>query len=155
MQLLTSNFYCSSLGAGLIFLPLLLPSVLAPLVGKYSDVRGPRLPVILGFLLGTPFVILLMLVDSSGTRQIALLCALLTLVGLSYPMAITAILAEYTYTVDAEEMKRGEGCFGEMGAYAQAVSFPSILFFPSLNHHHRYLPALPFSFSQSEIRAAY
>ena len=63
-------FGWSSLGAGLIFLPLLLPSFAAPLVGKYSDTRGPRLPVFLCFLLGTPFVTLLLLVDHSGTRQV-------------------------------------------------------------------------------------
>lgn len=114
-------FGWSSLGAGLIFLPLLLPSSVAPLVGKYSDTHGPRLPVFLGFLLGAPFVTLLLLVNHSGIRQVVLLCALLALVGVSYPMGITAILAEFTYTVDAEEKRRGEGCFGEMGAYAQAV----------------------------------
>lgn len=63
-------FGWSSLGAGLIFLPLLLPSFAAPLVGKYSDARGPRLPVFLCFLLGTPFVTLLLLVDHSGIRQV-------------------------------------------------------------------------------------
>ena len=115
-------FGFGSLGAGLVFLPLLLPSFLAPLVGKYSDSHGPRLPVFIGFLLGTPFVTLMLLVDHSGTRQLVLLCALLALAGFSYPMGITAILAEFTYAVDAEEKRRGKGCFGDMGAYAQAVS---------------------------------
>ena len=115
-------FGWTSLGAGLIFLPLLLPSFLAPFVGMYSDSHGPRLPVFFGFLFGAPFVILLLLVDHSGLRQIVLMCALLALLGLAYPMGITAILAEFTYTVDAEEKRRGKGCFGEMGAYAQAVS---------------------------------
>ena len=114
-------FGWSSLGAGLIFLPLLLPSFAAPLVGKYSDSRGPRLPVFLCFLLGSPFVTLLLLVDHSGTRQVVLLCALLALAGFSFPMGITAVLVEFTYAVDAVEKRRGEGCFGEMGAYAQAV----------------------------------
>lgn len=50
-----------------------------------------------------------------------LLCALLALAGFSFPMGITAVLVEFTYAVDAEEKRRGEGCFGEMGAYAQAV----------------------------------
>lgn len=114
-------FGFGSLGAGLMFLPLLLPSFLAPLVGKYSDSHGPRLPVFIGFLLGTPFITLMLLVDHSGVRQLVLLCALLALAGFSYPMGITAILAEFTYAVDAEEKRRGKGCFGDMGAYAQAV----------------------------------
>ncbi|KAL8797023.1 MAG: hypothetical protein Q9195_000794 [Heterodermia aff. obscurata] len=113
-------FGWSSLGAGLMFLPLLLPSFAAPLVGKYSDTRGPRLPMFLCFLLGCPFVTLLLLVDHSGTRQVVLLCSLLALAGFSFPMGITAVLVEITNAVDAEEKRRGEGCFGEMGAYAQA-----------------------------------
>lgn len=122
------------IGAGLIFLPLLLPSFLAPLVGKYADLHGPRLPVFIGFVLGTPFVVLLILVGHSGIRQIVLLCALLALLGLSYPMVITAILAEFTYTVNAEEKKRGEGCFGEMGPYAQAVCIHSFTRSYSMSH---------------------
>ena len=130
-------FGWSSLGAGLIFLPLLLPSFAAPLVGMYSDAHGPRLPVFLCFLLGTPFVTLILLVDHSGIRQVVLLCALLALAGFSFPMGITAVLVEFTYAVDAEETRRGEGCFGEMGAYAQAVriftSPPLPLCYPNWN----------------------
>ena len=127
-------FGWSSLGAGLIFLPLLLPSFAAPLVGKYSDTRGPRLPVFLCFLLGTPFVTLLLLVDHSGIEQIVLLCALLALAGFTFPMGITAVLVEFTYAVDAEEKRRGEGCFGEMGAYAQAVCiFRTLVLPPTLS----------------------
>ena len=92
--------------------------------------HGPRLPVFIGFVLGTPFVVLLILVDRSGIRQIVLLCALLALLGLAYPMGITAILAEFTYTVNEEEKKRGEGCFGEMGPYAQAVRISFVYFHP-------------------------
>ena len=125
-------FGWSSLGAGLIFLPLVLPSFASPLVGMYSDSHGPRLPVFLCFLLGTPFVTLLLLVDHSGTQQVVLLCALLALAGSSFPMGITAVLVEFTYAVDAEEKRRGKGCFGEMGAYAQAVCIFRGLFVPSL-----------------------
>ena len=112
-------FGWTSLGAGLIFLPLTIPSFLAPLIGMYSDKRGPRLPVFLGFALGTPVLVLLRLVSHSGIRQVILLCALLALLGGVYPLVITPLLAEFTYAVDAEEKKRGEGCFGDGGAYAQ------------------------------------
>ena len=47
-------------------------------------------------------------------------------------MGITAVLVEFTYAVDAEEKKRGEGCFGEMGAYAQAVRIIFAPFCPPL-----------------------
>ena len=112
-------FGWSSLGAGLIFLPLTIPSFVAPLIGIYSDKRGPRLPVFLGFVLATPVLVLLRLVSHGGIRQVILLCALLALVGVAYPLVITPLLAEFAYAVDSEEKKRGEGCFGDGGAYAQ------------------------------------
>jgi MFS family permease len=113
-------FAWTSLGAGLIFLPLTIPSFVAPAIGIYSDKRGPRLPVFLGFVIGTPALVLLRLVSHSGIRQIVLLCVLLTVFGVAYSFVITPLLAEFTYAVDAEEKKRGEGCFGDGGAYAQA-----------------------------------
>ena len=115
-----NQFEFTSLGAGLIFLPLTIPSFVAPAIGVYSDKRGPRLPVFLGFIIGTPVLVLLRLVSHTGIRQIVLLCVLLTFLGVAYSMVITPLLAEFTYAVDAEEKKRGEGCFGDIGAYAQA-----------------------------------
>lgn len=113
-------FGWTSLGAGLIFLPLTIPSFVAPAIGIYSDKRGPRLPVFLGFVIGTPALVLLRLVSHSSIRQIVLLCVLLAVFGIAYSFVITPLLAEFTYAVDAEENKRGEGCFGDGGAYAQA-----------------------------------
>lgn len=42
-------FNFTSLGAGLIFLPSALPAFFAPVVGKYVDTRGTRLPAVVGF----------------------------------------------------------------------------------------------------------
>ncbi|KAL8832710.1 MAG: hypothetical protein Q9191_000111 [Dirinaria sp. TL-2023a] len=113
-------FGWTSLGAGLIFLPLTIPSFAAPAVGWYSDKKGPRLPVFLGFLLGAPFLILLRLVNHGGTNQIVVLCVLMTFLGVTMTMVITPLLAEFTYVVDAEERRRGPHSFGDRGAYAQA-----------------------------------
>lgn len=113
-------FGWTSLGAGLIFLPLTIPSFVAPAIGVCSDKRGPRFPIFLGFVIGTPALVLLRLVSHSDVRQIVLLCVLLTVLGVAYTLVITPLLAEFTYAVDAEEKKRGEGCFGDIGAYAQA-----------------------------------
>lgn len=108
-----------SLGAGLIFLPLVLPSFLAPLIGAYVDRHGPRLPTFLGFLLATPFLVLLLLISHPGIRQIVLMCALLALLGFALTMVMTPLMAEITYEVDAQE-KAQPGKFGPKGAYAQA-----------------------------------
>lgn len=108
-----------SLGAGLIFLPIVLPSFLAPLIGAYADRHGPRLPTFLGFLLATPFLVLLLLVSHPGIRQIVLMCALLALLGFALTMAMTPLMAEITYGVAAQENAQ-PGRFGPKGAYAQA-----------------------------------
>ena len=112
-------FSWTSLGAGLIFLPFALPSLCAPLIGKHIDAHGTRLPAVLGFLLSTPPLILLRLVDHSGIRQIVLLCALLALLGLTLTMAMLPCFAEITYVVTIKE-KAHPDAFGKKGAYAQA-----------------------------------
>ncbi|KAL8740877.1 MAG: hypothetical protein Q9190_006460 [Brigantiaea leucoxantha] len=112
-------FGWSSLQAGLIFLPLMLPSLFAPLVGAFSDKYGARLPITIGFVLAMPFLILLRLVDRSGKGQIVLLCALLTSLGATLTIMMTPLLAEITYTLEAKQ-KIHPGLFGEKGAYAQA-----------------------------------
>ncbi|KAI4216466.1 MAG: hypothetical protein LQ351_000955 [Letrouitia transgressa] len=108
-----------SLGAGLIFLPVVLPSFLSPLVGAFSDKYGARLPACIGFVITTPFVILLRLVNHSGVEQVVLLCALLALVGTGLTIVLTPVLAEFSYIVGTKE-KKHPGLFGEKGAYAQA-----------------------------------
>lgn len=108
-----------SLGAGLIFLPVVLPSFLSPLMGAFSDKYGSRLPACIGFVLTTPFVILLRLVNHSGQEQVVLLCALLALTGAGLTIVLTPVLAEFSYTVGTKE-KKHPGLFGEKGAYAQA-----------------------------------
>ena len=113
-------FQWTSLGAGLIFLPLTIPSFAAPAVGWYSDKKGPRLPVFLGFLIGAPFLVLLRVVNHSGTNQIVVLCVLMAFLGVTMTMVVTPLLAEFTYVVDAEERRRGPHSFGDRGAYAQA-----------------------------------
>ncbi|KAL8942034.1 MAG: hypothetical protein Q9216_001887 [Gyalolechia sp. 2 TL-2023] len=112
-------FGWGSLGAGLIFLPLVLPSFMAPLVGAFSDKHGARLPTSVGFVLSMPFLILLRLVDHGGRQQIVILCVLLTLLGIALTIVLTPLLAEVTYILDEKE-KHHPGLFGEKGAYAQA-----------------------------------
>lgn len=121
-----NTFNWDSLGAGLIFLPIVVVSFLGPVVGYLTDKHGPRMYAIAGYLLGCPFLILLRLVDHNSLEQKALLCALLALIGLCLTLEITPMMAEITYAVNAKAERRPPGFFGKNGAYAQAYSLFNI-----------------------------
>lgn len=112
-------FRWGSTGGGLIFLPLILPSFVAPLVGYWSDKRGPRVPTALGFVLAVPFLVAMRAANHGGIGQIVLLCALLACLGVALSMAMTPLLAEITYIINVKE-KSHPGIFGRRGAYATA-----------------------------------
>ncbi|KAF2721364.1 MFS general substrate transporter [Polychaeton citri CBS 116435] len=116
------TFKWDSIGAGLIFLPIVGTSFLSPFFGHLSDKYGPRWLATAGFLAGCPFLILLRLVDSDTLRQKVLLCALLALIGITLTLVLTPLMAEITYAVDAKARRRAVGYFGRNGAYAQAYS---------------------------------
>lgn len=120
-------FSWTSLGAGLIFLPFALPAFSTPLIGKYIDVHGSRLPAVCGFLFASVPVILLRLVDHDGIRQIVLLCALLVMLGFLLAVAMMPFLTEITHVVASEE-KANPGTFGKRGAYAQAYGLYNCAF---------------------------
>ena len=112
-------FGWTSIGAGLIFLALVVPSFIAPFVGHISDKAGPRWLVVGGFLLSCPIFVLLRLVNHDSLEQKILLCALLALLGACLTTVMTPLLAEIMYVVEAKE-KKHPGIYGEKGAYAQA-----------------------------------
>ena len=112
-------FGWSSLGGGLIFLPLIIPTLIAPLAGMWADRKGPRWPAVAGFLVLGPPVILLRFVDHGGIRQIVLLCALLAIVGFACAFAYVPLEAEIAYLVRQKERSHPE-VFGGRGAYATA-----------------------------------
>ena len=112
-------FGWGSTGGGLIFLPLILPSFAAPLIGYWSDNRGPRVPTVLGFLVAVPFLVAMRAVDHGGIDQMVLLCALLACLGVALSMAMTPLLAEITYIIHIKETTH-PGVFGRRGAYATA-----------------------------------
>lgn len=120
-------FNFSSLGAGLVFLPFALPAFFAPLIGKYVDAHGTRLPAVVGFLSCAPPLVLLLLVNHSGIRQVVLLCALLAVLGFTLTVAMMPIIVEVTYIVTAIE-KKHPGGFGGRGAIAQAYGIYNCAF---------------------------
>lgn len=112
-------FHWDSVGAGLIFLALIVPSLAAPLVGWISDRYGPRWPCVVGFILAIPFWVLLRLITHDSLNQKVLFCTLLALIGLALTLVVPPLMAEITYVVEAKEKQR-PGRFGTTGAYAQA-----------------------------------
>lgn len=120
-------FGFNSLGAGLVFLPVALPAFFAPVVGKYIDTHGTRLPAVVGLLACAPPLVLLLLVNHSGIRQIVLLCALLAMLGLALTVAMVPFFVEVTYVVATME-KNHPGVFGARGAFAQAYGLYNCAF---------------------------
>lgn len=117
-----------SIGAGLIFLPITIPTFVSPVVGWASDKYGPRWLATAGFVIAGPCMILLRLVDHNDMGQKVLLCALLAVIGLALVLALTPLMAEITYAVEARAAKRPAGFYGPSGAMAQAYGLFNMAF---------------------------
>lgn len=114
-------FGWDSEGAGLVFLPLTLPSFLGPLVGWICDKFGPRWPMTVGFLCLCPILTLLRYVNHDSLNQKVLLCALLTLAACCFTVTLDPVMAEVAYVVSAKARKNPEAYNGAGNkAYAQA-----------------------------------
>ncbi|KKY25949.1 putative mfs transporter [Diplodia seriata] len=118
-----ARFNWSSTGAGLIFLPVVIPSFLAPAFGALAD-RGlcaPRYLAAGGALVACPCWVCLRFVDTTGEalRAKVVLCVLLAVLGAALAAIMPCVMAEITHVVRAKEAKR-PGAFGKTGAYAQA-----------------------------------
>ena len=127
----TIPLYCSqvfgwkSIGGGLIFLPLLLPSLLSPWIGSLVDRYGARWFATAGYLLAAPFLALLRFVVDNDMVTKVLLCTLLVLIGLSLNLTLVPVMAEISHTVEEKEAQN-RGMFGEKGAYAQVSLSPRL-----------------------------
>jgi MFS family permease len=113
------TFGWNSSGAGMIFLPIVIPSLTAPLVRQMADKYGSKWLAAVGFISALPFIVLLRLITHYSIRQVILLCTLLTLLGSSMNLAMIPLMADITYVIEAKE-KKSPGMFGKGQAYVQA-----------------------------------
>lgn len=126
-----SLFGWTATGAALLFLPIVIPSFLAPAFGWFSDKYGGRYPVTLGFLGACPPLICLRFVDENTMNDKVILCALLALTGLFLALTFPPIMAEISGIVEAKEksmLASGRAGFGPGGAYAQAYGLFNMAF---------------------------
>jgi len=111
--------------AGLIFLAIIIPSLIAPLGGRLSDKYGPRWFVVAAFLISAPLFILLRFPTKPEARQIVLLCALLGGIGFVIAACLPGAMGEISASV-VEFEKKDPGIFGDKGAFAQAYALFNI-----------------------------
>jgi len=124
-------FGWSSTGAGLLFLPIVVPGFLAPLFGWLSDKYGGRYFATAGFFFAVPSLVCLQFVDENSIHDKVLLCALLAVTGLFLALTFPPIMAEISSVVEAKEksmLARGHPGFGSGGAYAQAYALFNVAF---------------------------
>ncbi|ORY15743.1 major facilitator superfamily domain-containing protein [Clohesyomyces aquaticus] len=126
-----SIFHWRSTGAALLFLPLVIPSFLSPLVGYLTDRYGSRYPTAIGFLLACPPFVCLRFVEQNTIRDKVLLCALLALIGFTLVLTFAPIMAEISGVVEDKEkrmLESGQEGYGKGGAYAQAYGLYNMAF---------------------------
>ncbi|TQW00358.1 MFS amine transporter [Cordyceps javanica] len=119
-------FHWNAIGGGLIFLPIVLPTFLSPLIGGLSDRYGPRWFTAGGFLFCVPFFVCFRFVTENTISHKVMLCGLLAAVGLGEAFQVAPLMAEISW---AAEEGRDEAD-DEAGAvpYAQAYALYNISF---------------------------
>lgn len=121
--LVSELFGWKSVGAGLIFLPLVFPSLLGPLIGVACDRWGARLLSSIGFLVATPFLICLRFVDSDSLSQKVILCVLLIGVGVAMALVLGPLMAEITWVVEEALPTSAQNSYAQAyGLYNMAFS---------------------------------
>ncbi|KAI1619567.1 MFS transporter [Exophiala viscosa] len=114
-------FGWDSLGAGLVFLALIAPSFVGPVVGHYTDKYGPRWIAASGLLLSVPFWVLLRFIEHDNTGQKVLLCVLLVLLGGAITLVMISLMAEFSKVCDAK-VRQEPNLFAGKSVYAQSYS---------------------------------
>lgn len=122
-----STFEWDPTAAGLAFLFLFVPGLIAPAVGWLSDRYGPAWPSTAGFLLSVPALVCLRFVTDNSIEHKALLGVLLGILGVTLAFSNTPLMAEVSYLIEDAEAAQ-PGVFGERGVYGIAYGLLSTSF---------------------------
>ncbi|GJN80627.1 hypothetical protein PLIIFM63780_004154 [Purpureocillium lilacinum] len=92
-------FGWDSVGAGLIFLPFIIPTFLSPVAGSLGDRYGAKWLTTFGFFLSTPFLICLRFVSENTIQHKIMLCGLLFGIGLGITCTMGPLMAEISWSM--------------------------------------------------------
>ncbi|PNY24690.1 MFS-type transporter [Tolypocladium capitatum] len=92
-------FNWDSIGAGLIFIPFIIPTLFGPVVGWMSDRYGPKWLTTFGFFFMTPFLVCMRFVSEDSMAHKVMLCGLLLGVGVGVSFTVGPLMAEITWSV--------------------------------------------------------
>ncbi|KAI0466760.1 MFS transporter-like protein [Xylaria cf. heliscus] len=120
-------FGWNSTAVAVLFLALFIPGFIAPLAGWLSDKYGAKWPSFAGFVLTVPILISLRFVTENTIQHKVLLAFLLALAGVTLPFAMTPLMAEISYVIEAKEAET-PGIFGEKGVYGLAYGLFNMSF---------------------------
>ncbi|SMQ51844.1 unnamed protein product [Zymoseptoria tritici ST99CH_3D7] len=115
-------FGWNSTGSGLIFLPLSLPALLGPIVGRMTDRYGGRWFATAGFVLLGIAVTMLRAVEYNSRSQQVLLCVLLFLCGCCMTLVLEPLAAEVTHGAARLDAKDKEMGIESAGSYGQSYA---------------------------------
>ena len=124
-----NTFGWDATGGGLIFIPLSLPAVFGPVIGRFTDRYGGRWFAVSGFLLFGISLVLLRFVEENTTSQKALLCVLLVMVGSCMALNLEPLFAEITYgatRLEKEDAAAGVNVDEKVGYYGSAYAWFNI-----------------------------
>lgn len=124
---LNNLFNFDSLGSGLVFLAIAVPSLAEPLIGHVVDRVGPRYISSVACLLMGMLLILLRLPDRHTVKQIVAFCAILTLCGCCIACIFPIMTSELTIATTKAERKN-PGCFGKQKGYGQVYGLFNVAF---------------------------
>ncbi|KAK3190955.1 hypothetical protein K4F52_002903 [Lecanicillium sp. MT-2017a] len=100
--IVSTTFGWSSIGAGVIFLPIALPNFLGPVIGAIGDRYGPKWLTSCGFLVLTPLLLCFQFVTENTIEHQVLLYSLLTGVGFCMACIMGPLMAEITWSIQGD-----------------------------------------------------
>ncbi|KAL9115928.1 MAG: hypothetical protein Q9227_000296 [Pyrenula ochraceoflavens] len=122
-----NTFGWSSFGAGLIFLALIIPTFISPIIGWLSDKHGPKWISAGGYLLSAVPLVLLRLVTHDSMDQKVVFSALLALLGATMVFYEIPLWVEIVKVLDVE-MDEHPTHYGTGGAVGQAYGLGNTAF---------------------------